>query len=411
VTLYVAPRVITDGEPALAYGHLSCTSANGEASQAVTLYQSSVISPSYSVAGTTTTDTHGFYQVSTSDLTANSVFYVIAAGAQSAHRTVRVAAQVTLAGPPEGVVPTDLRTGRHNTVDFTGTVSPADVGALVVLQRQNAIRGDEWHRIDLGSVNGEGKFSISHTFVNPGDASIRVVVHSGKRNIASPSNVLDYEISQAQNPQLTIESSADPISYGQSVAISGVVAGAPNTMVKLLAHSAQQGAPTTVGEVTTNASGDYTFPAQTPLVSTFYRVEGAGKSSAVLYEGVKYVLTTVLPQTAVQAGQSLTFSGTVTPGQAGHVIYLERENPGPGFHVIEVGTLNAAGTGGASGFALTHTFYNAGTYLLRLKIPGGPLNGTTDSQLFTIQVAPASSPDALTPETPGNSTLPPEGEL
>ncbi len=405
-TLNVAPRLITSGDSALAFGRLRCAVAGTEASQTVTLYESPLIPLGYSVAGTTTTDAHGFYQITVSGLTADSVFYATAGPAQSGRRTVKVAAQVTLGGPPEGVVPTVLRTGRHNKVTFTGTVNPADSGAVVVLQRQSAISGDEWHPIGFGLVGKEGGFSITHNFVVPGDANIRVLVRSGKRNVASPSNVLSYEISQAQNPQLTIESSADPISYGQTVTISGAVAGAPNTAVQLLARAAGQPGYTQVGEVKTNGSGDYTFPAQTPLVSSFYRVQGAGRSSAVLYEGVKYVLTAGVSATTVQSGQSLTFSGTVTPGQTGHVVYLERENAaGTSYHVIEIGTVSASST-----YTIAHTFYNVGTSVVRIKIPGGPANGTTDSTPFTITVTPAPAA-ALTPETPGNSTQPPEGQI
>lgn len=407
VTLNVAPHLITAGESALAFGRLSCHTVNEEDGQTVTLYGSSASSPGFSVAGTTTTDAHGFYQLSTGALTVNSIFYVTAGPAQSVRRNVKAAAQVTLAGPPEGVVPTDLRTGRRNRVTFTGAVSPADAGALVVLQRQNAIRGNEWHRIDLGVVGKEGSFSITHTFVVPGPANIRVVVRSGRRNVASPSNVLTYEIIQAQNPHLTIESSANPISYGQSTTISGTVAGAPNTSVQLLARTAALGPYTQVGEVKTNASGAYTFAPQTPLANTFYQVQGAGKRSAVLFEGVKYVLTAGVSSTTVQSGQPLTFSGTVTPGETGHTIYLERENlVGGNFHVIEVGTVGAGST-----YSIVHTFFSVGTDVVRIKIPGGPQNATTNSQLFTIQVTAAPSPDALTPETPGNSTQPPEGQL
>ncbi|HSZ14577.1 MAG TPA: hypothetical protein VK790_11150 [Solirubrobacteraceae bacterium] len=406
VTLNVAPRLVTSGESVLAFGRLRCASAGEEANQTVTLYQSSVTAPGFGVAGTTTTDVNGYYQVTASDLTTNSVFYVTAGTAQSGHRGVRVAAQVTLSGPPEGVVPTSLRTGRHNSVTFTGAVSPADGGAMVVLQRQNAIKGNEWHRIGFGVVSKEGSFTIPHTFVVAGDANIRVVVRSGKRNVASPSNVLGYEIVQAQNPQLTIESSANPISYGQTATISGTVAGAANASVQLLARSAQTAGFTQVGEAKTDGSGHYTFAPQTPLVSTFYRVQGTGKKSAVLYEGVKYVLTAGASATTVQSGQALTFSGTVTPDETGHVIYLERENAaGTGFHVIEVGTVSAGST-----YSIAHTFYNVGTSVVRIKIPGGPLNGTTDSTPFTITVTPTPSASLL-PEAPGNSTQPPEGQV
>jgi hypothetical protein len=52
-----------------------------------------------------------------------------------------------------------------------------------------------------------------------------------------------------------------------------------------------------------------------------------------------------------------------------------------------------------------------GTDVVRIKIPGGPLNGSTDSQTFTIQVNPAPSPETLMPEAPGNSSQPPEGQV
>ncbi len=417
VSLSVAPRLVTDGEPALAFGRLSCGGPNEEASQTVTLYESSPgVAPAYTAVGTTTTDPHGFYQLSTGALSVNSTFYVVADGAQSGRRIVRVAAQVELKGPPEGVVPDTLSTGRRNDVEFTGTVSPGDVGALVFLQRQNAIKGNEWHRIGRGvEVNKEGRFSIVHTFVVAGDANIRVVVRNGIHNVISPSNILSYEIVQAQNPQLTIESSANPISYGQSTTISGVLAGDANTEVKLLARAATQTGYTPVGEVKTNGAGNYTFPAQTPLANTYYRVQGAGKSSAVLFEGVKYVLTasvsaaTVPASTAaatVAAGQTLTFSGTVTPEEAGHAIYLERLNAtGTSYHVVEVGTVGAGST-----YSIVHTFYNLGTSTVRIKIPGGPQNATTNSAPFTITVT-APVPSALTPEAPGNSTQPPEGQI
>ncbi|MGA2452394.1 MAG: hypothetical protein ABSG93_02655 [Solirubrobacteraceae bacterium] len=404
VSLSVAPRLATEGEFALAYGVLSCR----EAKQLVTLYESSVGgTPGYTSVGTAETETGGKYHLNTPVLSTNSSFYVVADGAQSARRAVKVAAQVELKGPPEGVVPDTLHTGRRNKVEFTGTISPAEAGASVVLQRQSAIAGNEWHRIGRPvPVNKEGHFSIDHTFVVPGDANIRVVVRNGGRNVVSPSNILSYEIVQAQNPQLTIESSANPISYGQSTTISGVLAGGANTAVRLLARAAKQVGYTPVSEVKTNGSGDYTFAPQTPLVDTYYRVEGAGKSSAVLFEGVKYVLTANASATTVPAGKALEFKGTVTPEEKGHVVYLEQLNAtGGNYHVIEVGIV-----GEHSEYLIAHTFYREGTSIVRIKIPGGPQNATTDSTPFTITVT-APVPSALTPEAPGNSTQPPEGQI
>src|ERR1017187_4369377 len=289
VNLNVVPRLIESGETVSAFGHLTCVSHDGATGRTVRLTRRTQGTPGFTVVQTTTTDGRGFYELTTGAIASDSLFYVRARGAASGLRGVRVLAHVTIIGPPAG---TQLLTGAANRVTFSGSVSPADVGALVVLQRQNAVTGNEWHRIDLGRVRPGGGYSITHTFVVPGDANIRVLVRSQRRDIASPSEVLNYEISQAQNPQLMIQASADPIAYGQAVTLNGAVAGAAmGTPVTLLARSARQQGFAPVSEVKTGGSGNYAFPPQSPIASTFYEVRGAGKASAVLYEGIKDALT------------------------------------------------------------------------------------------------------------------------
>jgi hypothetical protein len=405
VNLNLAPRLVTSGDSVVAFGSLRCHGrgvALGTGGATVQLLQHSSGTPGFGVVQTTITDARGFYEFNTTTVTVNSAFYVRAAGAASARKAVRVAALVTLTGPPEG---TQLFTRPAHKVTFSGTVSPADEGARVILQRQNAATGNDWHRIDVGRVGASGAFTIVHTFVVPGDANLRVLVRSQRRNIPSPSNVLTYEISQAQNPKLTIQASADPISYRQSVTISGTVAGGAKMPVTLLARTARQRGFARVAEVTADSSGNYTFGPQSPINSTFYRVKGAGRSSAVLYEGVKDVLTANVSQTTVQAGKSVSFTGTVAPDHTGHVIYLERQNAsGVGFHVVQVGFLGAG-----SAYTIVHTVYEPGTKVFRVKIPGGPENEGAASAPFTIQVTPAPAA-ALRTEAPTNTALPPEGQ-
>jgi hypothetical protein len=406
ISLNVAPREITAGDPVLAYGRLFCARPANAAGRTVKLFEHTLGKPGYTLVQSTTTGPLGFYELTQTGVDTNSAFYVRSRGAQSGRRFVRVAAQVTLSGPPEG---SQLLTGAANAVTFTGTVTPADAGARVILQRQNALTGNEWRRIGIGMVGSEGGFTIVHTFVVPGDANIRVLVRSHGTNISSPSNPLEYEISQAQNPQLTIDASSDPIVYGQSVTISGVAAGLASTPVTLLARSASQRGFAPVAEVTTSAGGEYTFPAQSPVYSTFYEVKTGAKAvaekSAVLYEGVKDVLTAEVSPSAVQAGQALTFKGTVAPEHAGHIIYLERQNAsGNGFHVVQVATIGAG-----SSYTIVHTVYDAGTKVFRVRVPGDPENEGAVSAPFTIQVAPAPAA-TLAPEAPGNSSLPAEGQ-
>jgi hypothetical protein len=435
VSMNVAPREITAGDPVVVYGRLKCSPGGHEANQIVKLYHHLSRSPGFTYVQSTTTEAHGFYEFARADGTVetNRAWFVRAHGAQSASKRIKVAAQVSLSGPAEG---TQLLTGVANKVTFTGTVNPADVGARVVLQRQNAVTGSEWRRIDVGTVEAGGNYTIVHTFRFPGDANIRVLVHSQGRNIASGSAPLEYEISQAQNPDLTISASADPILYGQSVTITGTLAQIPDgpgtpasgaeRPVTLLARTRGQAfAP--IAQATTNAQGEYSFPAQSPANSTFYRVllerprcalsspkieackaPRGGRpvtvKSAVLYEGVKDMLTAQVSATTVQAGQQLTFSGGIAPDHAGDVIYLERENAARnGFHVVQVTLVGAGST-----YAIVHRVYDTGTKVFRVYIPGGPQNLGVASQPFTIQVTPAPAA-ALMPEASSNTSLPSEG--
>ncbi len=420
VSMRVAPRRITAGEPVVIFGRLVCGGRASVADQVVRLFHHLHGVPGFTFVQSTTTDAQGFYQFQRADgaVETNRIWHVRSHGAESVNGGVRVAAQVTLSGPPEG---TQIITGPANKVTFTGTVNPADVGARVILQRQSALAGNEWHRIDSGSVEAGGGFTIVHTFKVPGDADIRVLVSSQGRNIPSPSNVLSYVISQEENPALTIVASADPIAFGQSVTISGILAGGADKPVTLLARTVHQRGFAPVAQATTDSAGNYSFPAQMPVNSTFYRVQAgdpsclavphvaacsaaAGVRSALLYEGVRSVLSAQVSATSVLEGQTLTFTGSVAPSHPGHVIYLERQNTaGDAFHVVQVSTLSQEST-----FSIAYQVYSVGTQVFRVHIPGGPDNGAASSQLFTIQVNPAAA-GTLVAESPGNSSSPAEG--
>lgn len=427
IDINVAPRQIVAGDPVVVFGRLRCANPANAAGREVRLFHhlTALSGSGYSYVQSTTTEAHGFYEFSRADgvVETNRSWYVTGHGARSAAKRIKVAAQVSLNGPPEG----QLQTGFPNRVTFSGTVSPEDVGARVVLQRQNALTGNEWRHIDSGVVGANGAFTIVHTFVVPGDANIRVLVRSQRRNVPSTSDVLAYSISQAQNAELTIQASTDPIAYGEAVTISGKLASGVNQPVTLLARTVHQSGFARVAQVSTNATGEYSFPAQTPLNSTFYRVQAAGGtcdsnvapaepgpacpslarrlSSAVLYEGVRDVLTAQASPTTIQAGQSVTFSGAVSPDHTGHVIYLERQDAnGAGFHVIQVAYIEPG-----SIYSIAHRLYDPGAKVLRVYIPGGPENQGVASQPFMIQVNPTLA-SMLTPEASENTTLPSEGQ-
>lgn len=401
ITMHVAPLHITAGDPVVIFGRLRCPRPAG---MLVRLFHRLAGQAGFTPVQRTTTDARGFYEFSRADgvVTTNRAWYVRSAGARSGARALRVSAQVTLDGPLET---TALQTGPAHAVTFSGAVDPADVGARVVLQRQNAATGgDDWRRIDVGRVGAGGSFSVVHTFKVPGDANIRVVVRSRARNVPSPSNVLSYVIDQAQNPRLTIAASQDPISFGQSVVISGTLTGGAVQPVILYASTAR-GGPAAVATTVTDPAGNYSFPAQSPMRSTAYQVKGLNRSSALLYEGVRDVLSASASSNQVAAGTPVTFSGNVSPDHRGHVIYLERQNATDGdFHVIEVATV-----GSGSSYSIAHRFYDTGTRNVRVYIPGGPENQGAPSQTFAVTVTPAPA-SSLSPESPGNSSQPSGGQ-
>ena len=432
IDIRLMPALVSAGETTEVSGQLSCHRHANPGAQTVQLYAYVVGTAGYVPVGSTTTEAGGAYRLTSPAENANTDFYVSSAGgARSGSRRLHVENQVTFSGPPEG---TQIETGAPHLETFSGTVTPADVGARVILQRQNAVNGEEWHRIGSGEVVAGGPtggtYTITHTFRVPGDASLRVLVRSDGLNAPSASTPLDYEISQTQNPSLTIVSSADPIDYQQQVTISGVLAGATTSQpVTLWARTVHQHGFAPVAEASTGEGGDYSFAAQTPVNSTLYRVSAtaaaAGCSSAsphvrtckarglrggllksaILYEGVRDVLTAEVSATTVEAGQTVEFKGTVAPDHAGHAIYLERENAsGTGFHVVQRGYVLPG-----SVYSIVHQVYVPGAKVYRIDIPGDPENGRAVSQPFTVQVTPAPA-SALAPEAPGNSSLPAEGD-
>jgi hypothetical protein len=408
VEVSVAPSVLTAGESATVTGSLTCPTSVDAAEQAVTIYQHDAGTPGFSVVGTTTTEASGAYRFTTEVLATNSVFYARVQGAHSGRVSVKLAPLVTISGPPDG---TQLSIAGHrggagasagNTVTFSGTVGPADAGARVVLQRESSTVNENWLRIGLGEVGADGGYSITHTFSIPGTANIRILVRSRGRRVGL-SESLSYQIVRRQNPLLTIQASPGSVSYGQSVTLSGTAAQAAHEPLTLLART-RQSAFAPVATVMTDGSGGYTFPAQSPLQSTVYKVSAAHASSVTLSEGVRPLLTAQVSSSAVHAGEPLTFSGAIVPDRAGQLVYLERQNPdGVGFHRVAVGTL---GTGGS--YSIEHTVSSSDTQVFRIKIPGNSEDQAVASELFKISVTPVAeeSPEVKAPGA--SSTLPGE---
>jgi hypothetical protein len=409
VSLFVAPHEVANGEAAEVYGRLGCI-GGGDSGQTVTVYGHPAGTTVFTVLGTASTGPAGFYSYIDPKLTTDTTFYASAAGANSASKQVKVAPLVTFETLPLHPEGANLLTGPKSSVTFTGVVSPADAGARVVLQRENATSSgftwfEEWRAIQVGIVRPGGTYVITHTFVLPGEANLRVLVRPYHRlDVRGMSNPLSYEISQPENASLELTGSPNPISDGQTVTLKGKVAGASDAPVTLLAHVDGNDPFAKVATTMTNSSGEYTF-TQSPTESTYYQADSGSTQSTVQFEGVKYVLTAAASTESIHSGEAVTFSGTVTPIRKGHIVYLERQNTGPrgGWHVVDTGAVSETGT-----YTITDYLFGLGTGTYRVLIPGDFANQAMASQTFAINVGAATSaPPALVPP----ATLPPEGKV
>jgi hypothetical protein len=384
ISLLTSENPVTYGDPLVLFGRIAGPNAGARTVQL--WHRVNGVSPIFTPIQQTTTDAAGFYAFQRlADVVDSNREYFVSSTGVGRSRTLRerVVDVVTLSGPPSG---TPLTTGRPATV-FTGTVTPADVGDLVLLQRQSATgNGLSWHTIQRSLVGPGGAFGFNHVFILPGDANIRALVAANNRHLGSGSPSLTYDISQAQNPALTANAAPDPIPYGSSFTISGTLAAGSGQTVTLFAHQAFQPF-TAVAQVTTGAGGSYSFPAQSPLHSTYYQVRSSSAKSAILFEGVTDVLSAGASPTTINQGGAVTFSGTVAPDQTGHVIWLQEENAAKtGFHTVQVAPVLPGST-----YTIIHQIFQVGTHTFRVEIPGGPENGGANSQFFTITVNPVSA--------------------
>ena len=391
LTINAIPNPIDAGQGVFIYGHLNVAPVGG---QTIVLYHHLAGSGlGYTRIGVTTTDPRGFYEFTRAEdvVLTNRSWFVREAGIHQIHsRTVfeRVSALVGLSASTTSAV-----TGQP--VVFTGSVTPNHAGERVVLQEETNSGG--WSDLKVGRLDGGSNYAITYRWRFAGDHTVRVLFPADIRNIEGASDSVVVAVQQKQVPGFTINSSDQLISYGGSVTISGVLANAPaSTPVTLWARNAYQSQFTPVADTTTGSGGSYTFAPQMPAYNTVYRVEttlAPHRHSAALFEGVQDVLTMTPSSTTSQIGGTVTFTGTVLPDKAGHVIYLQLLGTDGHWHNEEVRFVT-----GSSTFQFGWTFGKAGAYQFRARITEDRGNVGGASTPVTIQVSPATtSPSTLPP--------------
>jgi len=395
LTINATPNPIPSGEGVLIYGQLNNPPVAG---QTVILYHHvSGGLPGFSKIGTTTTNSTGFYEFTRAEgvVTTNRSWYTREAGTHGVHsRTVheRVSALVSLSAS------TDSALTRH-PVTFTGHVSPNHAFEPVFLQEQKG-NSDDWTTLKRGILGPGSNYVINYSWPIPGNHVVRVVFRGDFRNIAGISDTLTVSVQQAQVADFTINTSDPIITFGQSATISGTLfmpgttTPEPNTAVTLYGRSAGQNSFTAIGAGTTDSSGDYSF-TESPPHNIIYQVRTTlppNRHTATLVEGVQDVVTLTSSSMTSTVGGTVTFSGTVTPDKAGHVVYLEKLGADGDWHIVETRFVASDAT-----FQFSWTFGAPGMKEFRARIPGGPYNVGAASPPVTITVSGVAPLSSLPP--------------
>lgn len=380
LSLSASASRLTAGETPVLSGRLECPSEEA-AGRTVTIEQHSAGLHGFRAVGTAITGPEGEFHFLGAALSANSSFRARAQGARAARAAVRVLPAITLAAPPpDAPLLPRSRAGAalSRSVTFSGVLTPARSGTVVLLQRQSPA-GERWWTIARAVTSADGSYSITHTFTRPGPASVRVLVRARGLSPAV-SAALTYDVAPRRRARITIAASAPQLSYGQPVTISGQAAAGPGTTLTLLAHVGG-GRPVAIARTVAGVEGDYSFPPQTPLQSTSYRVRGPRGDSGTLRENVQPLLTLRAVALALATGQTLQLCGTVTPGEPGAVVLLQRAlEGGVGYRTVSQTVLGATAE-----FCLeSPPLKRGGVYRVRL-VRAGAVPGAVASPL-TVSV-------------------------
>ena len=396
LTINATPNPTDAGDPVLIYGQLLGNDVSGKT---IVLYHHiSGTSTGYTVIQTTKTDRFGFYDFvrNAGVVDTNRSWFAREADQPNIHsRTVyqRVRALVTLHASTNSAL-------TNHSIDLYGMVRPNHAGERVLLQVQSGgSTSDDWTTIKTGRLGPGSHYSIDYRWATPGTRSLRVLFPGDNRNLRAASDELDVTVQQTQNPYFTINTAKPSINWGDSAQITGTLykggttTPEPNTPI-MLCHGAEQNSIKTCDQAgATGNDGSYSFTVQ-PTSNQWYRVETTNgkRQTARLFLGVHDLITLTGSTTGV-VGQADTFTGTVTPNKAGHLVYLQRLESDGDWH--DVGITRVKGDGS---YSVKHVFGTPGTKQFRTRILGGEVNEGAVSTVVTVTVTlPAVS--TLTPAT------------
>jgi hypothetical protein len=385
LTIHAVPRSIIAGEAVLIYGQLK---GPDHAGQTVRLYHRINPDPAFSLIGVTKSDSAGRYEFTRAEgiVETNRSWFVRGPALTHSH-TVHERVQALVGLQASAVTGTTL-----HPITFSGHVTPNHAGGRVVLQAQKG-SSDDWKTLKRGVIGPDSNYQIGYAWRTPGQRDVRVLFRGDARNTLSVSDPVAITIQQTQIADFTINTSDPIVANGSPSLISGILDARgtttpePATAVALFGHLPANGPLEELQSTTTGSDGSYSFTVQT-TTNEIYQVRTVTapvRHTARLFQGVQDMVTMTPSSTTSTVGGQLTFSGTVSPDKAGHVIYLQKLGSDNDWHTVEVGAVSPSST-----FQFGWTFGTPGTKQFRARITGGPANVGGASPGVTIAVTPTA---------------------
>ena len=388
LTIHATPSHTFAGERVLIFGRLE---GRHSAHQKIVLWHRINPASHFTVISRTTTDADGRYEFvrAAGVVKSNRNWFVrgpVFTHSQTIHE--RVAAELSInPSATEG-------TTRH-ALTFTGHVYPVHAGSAVDLQVQRGA-GNDWTTIERGRVGAGSDYAISYRWRRPVAPNVRVYFAGDDRNTPAASDPVSVVINQRQSPYFTISSSSAIVPNGSQATISGTLyqqhSSTPQggSEVALFSRTPQSGAYAYVTTTTTGSDGTYSFSVQNTTNKIYQArtiMSSPTRYSAQLFQGVQDTVTMSANTSSASTTSPVTFSGTVTPSKAGHVVYLEKLGSDGRWHVVATSTISPTST-----FTFSYAFGYPGAKQIRARVVGGPINvgGISGTVPVTVTLPPLS---------------------
>ena len=344
------------------------------------------------MAGGSASLTISTFAVGTHSITAvysGNAIYLTSTSAALAQTVNKLVSSVTLASSAK---PSTY----GQSVTFTATVSPAAATGTVQFLDGATVLGT--------ATIANTKASLAVSTLAVGAHSINAVYGGDANDLTSTSAALAQTVNKAAS-SVTLVSSANPSTYGQSVTFTATVSpAAPTGTVQFLDGTTSLGTVTVTGgsaslAISTLAVGAHSITAVYSGDANHTTGTSAALAQTVNKAASSVALATSLNPTA--AGQSVTFVATVSPSSATGTVQFLDGTTSLGTVTIASGKASLAiSTLGSSVHSITAAYSGATNYatstsaaLSQTVLPGAPTRLTATSVSSTqINLAWTASP-------------------